>query len=564
MVKEVIIPRVGEVPEATIIRWLKKEGDKIEKGEPIVEVDLFKVTKKLEAPITGYLAKRLAKENDVVSVGSAIAVIAESEEELKKVLGKPAKPVAPAPPKVKPPPEAPKAPPAVVTPPEKIKISPRARKLAEKYGVDIAKIKGTGPGGRIVERDVLKYVEEMKKVEAIVPRVKETKKLIGKRRTIAWRLGEAWRNIPHINIIGKVDLSKAIVLREKLNEALKDRNVHVTFTDIFLKAVAKAVEELPEVNAALEGEEIKFFEDINVNLAVASPEGLVVPVVRNPHKKTFEEIAKERANIVKRAREGKLTEKDVLGGTITLSNLGMFNVAFFTAVINPPQAVLVAIGKTEETLIVEDGQLKIKPIVHINIIADHRVVDGALAAQYLNKLKEILENPEKLLLENEKNLIPTPIVPKERIISAPTAPTVPSLKPSEKVAVQAKYEPTYSEEELKEPRKILEEYMKAIRQYFKFDREAARAFFRFSGATTRSNVLPEKIKQLITVAISVAIHCKECVVLHVRDALEAGATPEEILDAVTPAILMSGGPGTTMLEIVLRSIEAFMKERERK
>jgi len=570
LAKEVIVPRVGEVPEATVLKWLKKEGDKVEKGEPIVEVDLFKLTKQLEAPVSGYLAKRLAKENDVVQVGSPIAVIAESEDELKELMG--AKPA-----EVKAPPEKPPAPVAVeekakvevvaAEVPKRIKISPRARRLAQQYGIDITKIKGTGPGGRIVERDVLRYIEEMKKAkEAIQPRVKEVRKLIGKRRTIAWRLGEVWKTSPHINIIGKVDLNKAVVLRKKLNEVLEKKGAHVTFTDLFVKAVAKAAEEIPEVNAALENEEIKIFEDVNVNIAVDTPEGLVVPVIRNPHKKTFEQVAKERADIVKRARENKLTEKDILGGTITVSNLGMFNVSFFTAVLNPPQATLVAIGKSEEVPVYENGSLVIKPIAYINVIVDHRIVDGATAARFLNAIIDKLENPEKLLLDVEKNLVPLPITPEVKTITIPSAApgTVEKRVSEKKPTAVPKYRPIYKDEELEEPRRIVEEYMKALRQYYKFDKESAQAFFRFSGATTRSYVLPEKIKHLITIAVSVAIHCKECVAIHVRDALEAGATPEEILDAVTPALLLSAGPGTTMLEIVLKSIEAFMKERERK
>lgn len=551
MVKEVIVPRIGDVPEATVLKWLKKEGDKVGKGEPIVEVDLFKATKRLEAPVSGFLAKILAKENDVVAVGSPVALIAESIEELEKIKGKP-----PVEEKPKPVPVAPKVevakPPIEI--PKKIKISPRARKLAEKYGIDITKIKGTGPGGRIVERDVIKYVEEMKKLEAIAPRVKEVRKLIGKRRTIAWRLSEVWKTAPHINIVGKIDLSKAIAFRKTLNEQLEKKGVHITLTDLFIKAVAKAAEEVPEVNAALDGEEIKIYEDVNVNVAVATPEGLVVPVIRNPHKKTFEQVAKERETIVKKAREGKLTENDVLGGTITVSNLGMYDITFFSAVLNPPQAVLIAIGKAEETPVVENGTLKVKPITYVNIIADHRIVDGAVAANYFKALKDKLENPEKLLIEEEKSLVKT-VSPVEKTIT---------LAKEEVKKEAIKYKPYLPSEEIEEARKIVEEYMKALRQYYRFDKEAAQAFFRFSGAAMRSHVLPEKIKHLITIAVSVAIHCKECVAIHVRDALEAGATPEEIIDAVTPAILLSGGPGTTMLDIVFKSIEAFAKERKTK
>ena len=552
MVKEVIVPRIGDVPEATVLKWLKKEGDKVEKGEPIVEVDLFKATKRLEAPVSGFLAKILAKENDVVAIGSPVALIAESAEELEKIKGKPPVEKKPKPVPIAPKVEAAKPP---IEIPKKIRISPRARKLAEKYGIDITKIKGTGPGGRIAEKDVLRYIEEMKKLEAIAPRVKEVRKLIGKRRTIAWRLSEEWRTAPHINIAGKVDLSKAHAFRKILNEQLEKKGVHVTFTDLFIKAAALAAAEVPEVNASLEGEEIKIYEDININIAVATPEGLVVPVIRNPHKKTFERLAKEREDIVRRAREGKLTEKDVLGGTITLSNMGMYDVVFFSAVLNPPQAVLVAIGKAENVPVVEDDTVKIKPMAYINVIADHRIVDGAVAANYLKAIKDKLENPEKLLLENEKNLLRKPIVPIEK-----TLPVTKEVKAEKAV----EYKPYLRAEELEEPRSIAEEYMKAIRQYYKFDKEAAQAFFRFSGAAVRSNVLSEKIKHLITIAVSVAIHCKECVAIHVRDALEAGATPEEIIDAVTPAILLSGGPGTTMLDIVFKSIEAFTKERKTK
>ena len=549
MVKEVIVPRMGDVPEATVLKWLKKEGDKVNRGEPIVEVDLFKATKKLEAPVSGFLAKILAKENEVVSVGSAVALIAESAEELEKIKGKP--PVVEKPkPIVKPKVEAAKP----VEVPKRIKISPRARKLAKQYGIDITKIKGTGPGGRIVERDVLRYIEEMKKLEALTPRVKEVKKLIGKRRTIAWRLSEEWKAAPHINIVGRVDLSKAFAFRKILNEQLEKKGVHVTFTDLFVKAAALAAVEVPEVNASLEGEEIKIYEDININIAVATSEGLVVPVIRNPHKKTFEQLAREREDIVKRAREGKLTEKDVLGGTITLSNMGMYDVVFFSAVLNPPQAVLIAIGKAENVPVVKDDTVKVKPMAYINIIADHRIIDGAVAANYLKAIKDKLENPEKLLLESEKNLLSKPIVPTEKILP---------ITKEAKVEKAAEYKPYLRAEELEEPKKVVEEYMKAIRQYYKFDKETAQAFFRFSGAATRTHVLPEKIKHLITIAVSVAIHCKECVAIHVRDALEAGATPEEIIDAVTPALLLAGGPGTTMLDIVFKSIEAFMKEKKR-
>ena len=548
MVKEVIVPRMGDVPEATVLKWLKKEGDKVSKGEPVVEVDLFKATKKLEAPVSGFLAKILVKENEVVSVGSPVALIAESVEELEKIKGKP--PVVEKPkPVVKPKVEVAKP----VEAPKRIKISPRARKLAEQYGIDITKIKGTGPGGRIVERDVLRYIEEMKKLEVLTPRVKEVRKLIGKRRTIAWRLSEEWKAAPHINIVGKVDLSKASAFRKIINEQLEKKGVHVTFTDLFIKAAALAAVEVPEVNASLEGEEIKIYEDININVAVATPEGLVVPVIRNPHKKTFKQLAKEREDIVKRAREGKLTEKDVLGGTITLSNMGMYDVVFFSAVLNPPQAVLVAIGKAENVPVVEGDTIKVKPMAYINVIADHRIIDGAVAANYLKAIKDKLENPEKLLLENEKNLLSKPIVPIEK-----TLPIIKEVKAEKAV----EYKPYLRAEELEEPRRIVEEYMKAIRQYYKFDKEAAQAFFRFSGATTRTHVLPEKIKHLITIAVSVALHCKECVAIHVRDALEAGATPEEIIDAVTPALLLTGGPGTAMLDVVFKSIEAFMKRKK--
>ncbi|OYT60151.1 MAG: hypothetical protein B6U75_02380 [Desulfurococcales archaeon ex4484_217_1] len=549
MVKEVIVPRMGDVPEATVLKWLKKEGDKVNKGEPVVEVDLFKATKKLEAPVSGFLAKILVKENEVVSVGSPVALIAESAEELEKIKGKP--PVVEKPkPVVKPKVEVAKP----VEAPKRIKISPRARKLAEQYGIDITKIKGTGPGGRIVERDVLRYIEEMKKLEALTPRVKEVRKLIGKRRTIAWRLSEEWKAAPHINIVGKVDLSKASAFRKIINEQLGKKGVHVTFTDLFIKAAALAAVEVPEVNASLEGEEIKIYEDININIAVATPEGLVVPVIRNPHKKTFEQLAREREDIVKRAREGKLTEKDVLGGTITLSNMGMYDVVFFSAVLNPPQAVLIAIGKAENVPVVEGDTVKVKPMAYINIIADHRIIDGAVAANYLKAIKDKLENPEKLLLESEKNLLSKPIVPTEKILP---------ITKEAKVEKAAEYNLYLRAEELEEPKKIVEEYMKAIRQYYKFDKETAQAFFRFSGAATRTHVLPEKIKHLITIAVSVATHCKECVAIHIRDALEAGATPEEIIDAVTPALLLAGGPGTTMLDIVFKSIEAFMKEKKR-
>jgi pyruvate dehydrogenase E2 component (dihydrolipoamide acetyltransferase) len=424
MSSQVTLPRLGQGMESgTIVRWLKSEGEKVEKGDPLYELDTEKVTQEVEADSSGVLLKILAQEGDEIEVGKAIAVIgeegeevptdesepkaeaekpkAEAEEPTEVTEEEPAEEGEPAPEREderergkETGTEAPSEPEQRVNG-GRVKASPLARRIAKERGIDLAQLRGTGPEGRIVAEDVERLSASPAKAApsaAAVSGEVETVKLNQMRKTIARRMTEAWE-APAFQIAMSADMSASIRLREALLERVEEGGVRPTYSDILTKVIALALMRHRDMNAHFAGEEVHLFPTANIGIAVAIPHGLVVPVIRSCEAKTIQEIAVARADIVERTRGGKLKADDLENGTFTISNLGMYGVERFTAVLNPPQAGILAVGAIEERAVVEDGELEIQPRMDLTLTVDHRSVDGATASEFLRTVKSFLEEP---------------------------------------------------------------------------------------------------------------------------------------------------------------------------
>ena len=418
MSSQVTLPRLGQGMETgTIVRWLKSEGENVEKGEPLYELDTEKVTQEVEAEASGVLLKILAGEGEEIEVGKAIAVIGQQGEEIppageaedptKVTEEEPVEEGEPAPAReeererVREEDET--APKAEVSEQRqnggRIKASPLARRIARERGIELSALRGTGPEGRIVAEDVERAsatgAVSAPPGAAALPAPSgevEVVKLNQMRKTIARRMTEAWE-APAFQISMSADMSASIRLREALLARVKEGGVRPTYSDILTKIVALALMRHRDVNAHFAGDSVKLFPTVNIGLAVAIPHGLVVPVIPSCERLSIPEIAAARADIVSRTREGKLRAEDLEGGTFTISNLGMYGVERFTAVLNPPQAGILAVGAIEDRAVVVDGDFEIQPRMDLTLTIDHRSVDGATASEFLATVKSFLEEP---------------------------------------------------------------------------------------------------------------------------------------------------------------------------
>ena len=399
MASEVKLPRLGQGMESgTIVKWLKAEGDPVEKGDPLYELDTEKVTQEVEAEADGVLLRIAVREGEV-PVGRTIAFIGEAGEEIAAKSDD----FAPQEPEPDQPAVEPKRAPAgaaVVTTPEaasdgRLKASPLARRIARERGVDLAALSGTGPEGRIVAEDVERASVVAPTAPAapstvLPPGEVEQIPLTSIRRTIARRLTEAWQ-VPVFQLqvsAGMAGVNDLLARRKEL-----DPDARVTVTDVLTKVSAQALMRHPDVNVQFGGEALLRFPSANVALAVAAPQGLVVPVIKSAERLSLVEIAVARADLVERSRAGKLRAEDLEGGTFTISNLGMFGIERFIAVLNPPQAAILAVGATEERPVARDGEVVVRPTMTMTLTVDHRAVDGAPAAEFLGTIKALLEEP---------------------------------------------------------------------------------------------------------------------------------------------------------------------------
>ena len=417
MAKDILMPLLSpSMTEGTLVKWLKKEGDAVKSGDILAEVETDKATMDLEAFDSGILRKILISEGTKVPVQSRIGIIGSKDEKIDE-----SAPAQPAVTGAKTEPSAKKEEAKVPTAPApssstpvsaasggRVKASPLAKKIATSSGVKLAALTGSGPGGRIVKKDVLNAPANGHAAgggSSIYPRgpvAKEgTQKLTTMRSVIAKRLLESKTQIPHFYLEIEVDAKPLLDLRAQLNDSLAKLNppVKLSLNDFVLKAAAEAVRRVPAVNASFEGDSIRQFADVQLSFAVAIAEGLITPIVKEAQNKSLIQISAEAKSLAAKAKEGKLKPDEFQGGTFTVSNLGMLGIDRFSAIINPPQAAILAVGNiVKKPVVGTNDAIVVGHRQSITLSCDHRVVDGAVGAAYLKELRELIEKPALLLL----------------------------------------------------------------------------------------------------------------------------------------------------------------------
>ena len=407
MATTVTMPKLGlTMTEGTVIEWKKKEGEQVEKGEILYVLETEKVTFEVEAPESGILGKIIAKEGDVVPVGGVVAYILQPGEKLTDIPELAAE-VEVRVEEAKVPAEAVKLSAGKVEIPRGLKISPLARKIAEENNIDVTTLKGTGPGGRIVKEDVLRAVEESKATVAVTKPPAEEKllpeeravPLSSMRKTIARRMVESFQSAPHFYLTMEVDAKELGKVRQQLIPFVEEKvGVRLTITDLLIKTVAKALEEHPEINCSFSDGSVKLFSRIDIGVVAAVEGGLIVPVIREANKLSLPELAKIRTELAEKARERTISLDEMTGSTFTISNLGMFGIDQFSAILQPPEGAILAVGRIVEKPVALNGEIVIRPTMTLTLSIDHRVLDGVAGARFLQRIKDLIENPTPLLL----------------------------------------------------------------------------------------------------------------------------------------------------------------------
>ena len=419
MATRVLMPKGSDtMTEGKVLKWLKKEGDSVANGDAMVEIETDKVDMEVEAMGAGVLRKILVGEGQVVPVGALLAVIGKPEEDIAKLVSSapaPAKAASPAPAaapaatpiETAPAPQASVAMPVSAPQPAqaggRVLASPLARKMAKEAGVSLTAVSGSGPSGRIVRRDVEAVVSAggpsaraaTAPMRVVAPRTGpdfRDEPLNMMRKVIAQRLAQSLGPVPHFYLTVEVDMKRAKDLRESAN--LLNPNLKLSYNDIILKACSAALLQNPAVNAAFMGESIRYHNRVHIGMAVAvEGGGLITPVLRDCDRKSLQEISAEAKDLIARARQRKLKPEEYVGSTFSVSNLGMMGIDEFSAVINPPEAAILAVGSVAEKPVVTDGRIEPGIRCRMTLSCDHRAVDGATGAQFLQTLRQILENP---------------------------------------------------------------------------------------------------------------------------------------------------------------------------
>lgn len=452
MAVKMVMPLLGQtMEEGTIIQWFKKEGEEVKAGEPLLEVMTDKVNMEVEAPESGVLRKIIAQPDDIVPVKDPICIIAGADESIDDLLveggaavsEQQARPEAPEPETVEAgpvPQTAASAAPAGVGSEGRIFSSPAARRVAREHGIDIALLanRGTGPGGRIVEKDVLAFAAAAPKTTPLAGKIAAdlgvdlsavpgtgiggritaedveragaapspvpvpaepasigaTIPFAGLRKAVASAVSGSIQSAVHVTLVSEVDMTECAAMRGRILDDIERRHgVRVSYTDIIVKAAARAILDKPIVNASLQGESIIIADHVNIGVATAVENGLVVPVVRDVQSKTLPQVSREIKELVERARAGKAGPEDFRGGTFSVTNLGSYGIDSFNPVITPGQSAILGVCRIVQKPVVLDGAIQIRSMMNLCLTFDHRVMDGAPAAEYLARLKEVLESP---------------------------------------------------------------------------------------------------------------------------------------------------------------------------
>jgi len=407
------MPKLGfDMAEGVLVEWVKKVGDAVEEDDVIAIIETDKANVEVNPFKTGVLRQLLVEEGAIVPVGEPIAVIGTADEKIDvAALG-----VAPEAPRAV---EEKEEPVAAVAPSReelpapagKVTASPVTRRMAQELGIELSQLTGSGPGGRIIKRDLEAYLKERERAPEVPPAPPiptpayeptteeyQVVPLSPMRKTIGRRMNESKTQAPHFYITMEVDMAAAMALRKQLNTMMPDET-KISVNDLLIKAAAVALKEFPNINASFAGNEVHVHKQINIGIAVARETGLLTTVLKDCDTKSLARIAQEARTLVARAREGRMQADDMIGGTFTISNLGMFGVDDFIAIINPPQAAILAVGAVRRVPVVtEEGELTVGTRMKVTISADHRVTDGAEAAQFLVTFKAALEQPMRLVL----------------------------------------------------------------------------------------------------------------------------------------------------------------------
>ncbi|HUJ79397.1 MAG TPA: dihydrolipoamide acetyltransferase family protein [Nitrospiria bacterium] len=416
MATRVIMPKLTDtMTEGVVIKWHKREGDRIESGDALAEIETDKAVMDLEAFGAGTLRKILVPDQSTVPAGQLIAVIASPDEDIAPLLAETAK--APAPsaapqPTARPPMPAPPAAPAPapahqVSRPsghpaakspsvEEVKASPLARRMAEEAGLDLVSITPTGPGGRILKEDVEQALAARQAAPPAFEPVYEVRPLSQIRKTIARKMTQSKAPVPHFYVTNDIDMERALTVKDELAD--REQPIKITITDLIIRALALALTRFPQFNASFQEEGIRYHQSIHIGVAVGLDEGLIVPVLRDCQNKGLIQIAEEARLLFERAKSRRLQPDEYTGATFSLSNLGMEDVEQFSAIITPPEAAVLAVGKIKPTPVVENERVAIRRRMMTTVSCDHRVVDGLQAAKFLQALKHELEEPTGLLL----------------------------------------------------------------------------------------------------------------------------------------------------------------------
>ena len=446
MATQVMMPKLSPtMEEGQLSRWLKKEGDRVSMGEPLAEIDTDKATMEMQALTDGVLRKILIKEGESAPLGQLIAIIGEPDEDISSLETKIESTPKPQPVEAKPAPapaaetstKAPTEPPTATQAPAKnqplpgegngrqgeviesapsgrLIVSPLAARMAAEAGIDLRSLSGTGPGGRIIKRDIEAAIsggrdsakaEPATKLRAVQPLQKSTvagaspyrdEPLSVMRKTIASRLVTSLGPVPHFFLTTEIEMDRAVEMRQSIKEL--DPELKISINDIIIKVAAATLIQHPQVNASFQEKAIRFYEHADIGVAVAIEDGLITPVVRAADQKTLSEIAGEVRDLAERSRHRKLQPEEYTGASFSISNLGMLGIDEFTAVINPPEGAILAIGAVTARPVVKNDEIVVRQMMRVTMSCDHRVIDGATGAKFLQTFKRILENPLYLVV----------------------------------------------------------------------------------------------------------------------------------------------------------------------
>jgi pyruvate dehydrogenase E2 component (dihydrolipoamide acetyltransferase) len=376
MTTEIVLPQWSMgMADGTVVRWLKHEGELVTEGEPLAEVEAAKVTSEVEAEVAGVLVRILVAEGETVPVRTPLCLIGTADE--VRAIDAATRPTPSS--------EAPAT----------VQVIPAARRLANKRGIDLSQVRGSGPGGRVTVEDVQRVIDAAAQPVAPVPQapstVEQVLPLTGMRGAIARRMHQSVQTSAQVTLTTEIDVSSLVQLREELRQQFA-----LTYTDLVVKAAARALKEHPRLNAWIEGEHIRLAQAVHIGVAVALDDGLIVPVVRDADRKSLREIALEAQRLAMRARTGTLERDEVTGSSFSVTNLGMFGIDAFTPIINPPEIAILGVGRITEKLVRIQRGAEWRHVMTLSLTFDHRAVDGAPAAAFLQSIGKELEHPAEM------------------------------------------------------------------------------------------------------------------------------------------------------------------------